>query len=80
MMILEENTGLFFIVFLGILLISTSIHEVCQAIAAKYYGDTSASDAGRISLNPIRHIDPFLTIFFPAVFFFSYSDGSNHCC
>jgi Zn-dependent protease len=68
-MIIEKNTGLFFVVFLGVLLVSISLHEVCHAIAAKYYGDNSASNAGRISLNPVRHVDPFLTIFFPVVFF-----------
>lgn len=42
-------------------------HEAAHGYAAKYFGDMTAYNAGRISLNPLRHIDPFGTILLPAL-------------
>lgn len=39
-------------------LICLTVHELCHGLAAYRLGDTTAKDAGRLSLNPIRHIDP----------------------
>lgn len=64
---LEASTTTFFVIFIVSLFMSTAVHELCHALAAKYYGDTLAEQMGRISLNPLKHIDPFLTIIFPAV-------------
>jgi len=47
------------------------VHEVCHGLAAYALGDPTAYRAGRLSLNPIKHIDLFWTILFPAVLFFS---------
>lgn len=44
-----------------------TVHEAAHGYAAKYFGDMTAYNAGRISLNPIRHIDPFGTILLPAL-------------
>lgn len=41
------------------------IHEVSHGWAALALGDTTARDAGRLSLNPLKHIDPFGTIVLP---------------
>jgi Zn-dependent protease len=46
-----------------------TLHEAAHAYAAKYFGDTTAFDAGRMSLNPLRHIDPFGTIALPIITF-----------
>jgi Zn-dependent protease len=46
-----------------------TLHEAAHAYAAKYFGDTTAFAAGRMSLNPLRHIDPFGTILLPALMF-----------
>ena len=35
-----------------------SFHEMCHGLTALYLGDPTAKNAGRISLNPLRHIDP----------------------
>ena len=35
-----------------------TLHEAAHGYAARHFGDPTAYDAGRISLNPIRHIDP----------------------
>lgn len=64
--------------FLGQLLISGPpfiiaivLHEVAHGYVAKLLGDKTASDQGRITLNPIKHIDPFLSIILPALLIFS---------
>jgi Zn-dependent protease len=42
-----------------------TLHEAAHAYAAKYFGDLTAYSQGRVSLNPIRHIDPIGTIGLP---------------
>ena len=42
-----------------------TLHEAAHAYAAKYFGDLTAYSQGRMSLNPVRHIDPFGTILIP---------------
>jgi Zn-dependent protease len=44
------------------LLIAFTIHELAHAVTANYLGDLTPKRMGRISLNPIRHLDPFGTI------------------
>lgn len=44
-----------------------SFHEAAHAWAANRLGDPTAKDLGRITMNPIAHIDPFMTILFPAM-------------
>lgn len=44
-----------------------TVHEAAHGYAAKYFGDMTAYKAGRISLNPMRHIDLFGTIILPAL-------------
>ena len=41
------------------------IHEVMHGYASYWLGDDTAKMQGRLSLNPIKHIDPFLTILLP---------------
>lgn len=40
-------------------------HEVAHGAVARMFGDMTASNAGRLSLNPIRHVDPFGTVILP---------------
>ena len=40
------------------LVLSLTVHELGHALVAKWFGDTTAERAGRITLNPIAHIDP----------------------
>jgi len=42
-------------------------HEVAHGVAAYMLGDTTAKDRGRLSLNPLRHIDPFGTVLLPVI-------------
>lgn len=53
------------IILFPVLLLSMSIHEVMHAIAADNLGDDTARLMGRISLNPLRHIDPVFTFAVP---------------
>ena len=45
-----------------VLLIAFTIHELAHAVTANYLGDLTPRRQGRITLNPIRHLDPFGTI------------------
>ncbi len=49
------------------LAIAIVFHEVAHGRAAKYFGDMTASEQGRLSLNPIRHIDPIGTVILPLI-------------
>lgn len=50
---------------------SIIIHEVSHAFASYALGDDSAKRAGRLSLNPLKHIDPFGTVLLPLILYFS---------
>lgn len=59
-------------IFLGILiygipiLLAITLHEAAHGYAALFYGDDTAQRAGRISMNPLRHVDPIGTLLLPA--------------
>lgn len=59
--------GLIQIIALGAIPITFAItlHEASHGYAARHFGDSTAAEAGRISLNPLRHIDPVGTIAVP---------------
>lgn len=50
---------------LGIVLLSMTLHEAMHAYASYWLGDDTAKLQGRLTLNPVAHIDPFLTILLP---------------
>jgi len=50
-----------------VLIFSVMIHEVAHGIAAEMQGDPTARMAGRITFNPIKHIDPFGSIILPMI-------------
>lgn len=52
---------------IAMIVISLGAHEAAHGWVALKCGDTTARDLGRITLNPIPHIDPFLTIVLPAI-------------
>lgn len=49
------------------LIFAITFHEAAHAYTANKYGDNTAYILGRLSLNPLRHIDPLGTIFFPLI-------------
>lgn len=53
------------------LLFGITLHEAAHGYVARMFGDPTAYEAGRISLNPIRHVDPIGTIAVPLFLLFS---------
>lgn len=51
-------------------LFAITLHEVAHGLCAKFLGDDTAQKAGRLSLNPLRHVDPVGTLLVPAMLFF----------
>ncbi len=51
-------------------LFAITLHEAAHGYVARFFGDPTAQQAGRISLNPLRHIDPVGTIVVPLVLLF----------
>lgn len=49
------------------ILFAITLHEAAHAFAARYFGDLTAYSQGRMSLNPVKHIDPIGTIAIPLV-------------
>lgn len=54
-------------IVLGVILLSMTLHEAMHGFVAYFLGDDTAKREGRLTLNPIKHIDPFLTIILPLV-------------
>src|SRR5690348_17157442 len=59
-------------------LFAITLHEAAHGYVARYFGDMTAHAQGRISLNPIRHIDPVGTIAVPALILFASSLAGTH--
>ncbi|MBI1891805.1 MAG: site-2 protease family protein [Burkholderiales bacterium] len=59
-----------FAVYVLPILFAITLHEASHAYAAKYFGDSTAYLQGRMSLNPVKHIDPVGTIIIPVVLYF----------
>ncbi|MCE9585548.1 site-2 protease family protein [Candidatus Nomurabacteria bacterium] len=57
---------LFFII---ILIMSVVIHELCHGFMADFLGDRTARYAGRLTLNPLKHLDPFGSIILPGMLY-----------
>ncbi|HEY1636498.1 MAG TPA: site-2 protease family protein [Acidimicrobiales bacterium] len=55
------------LVFFAVLIPSIILHEVSHGVVALAFGDDTAKRAGRLTLNPLAHIDPFGTIILPAL-------------
>ena len=52
-----------------ITIISMVLHEIAHGYVAYWLGDNTAKYSGRLSLNPIKHIDPVMTIIVPVVLY-----------
>lgn len=60
-----------FILYMVALIFSLSVHESAHAWMSNHFGDDLARLQGRISLNPVAHVDPIGTLLFPALSFFT---------
>jgi len=52
-------------------IIAITLHEAAHGFVARHFGDDTAAKAGRVTLNPLKHIDPFGTIILPAILLLS---------
>jgi Zn-dependent protease len=59
------NEAILIILYFFILIYSIILHEVAHGVMASWLGDKTAEYAGRITANPLKHIDPFMTIIVP---------------
>jgi len=69
----ENSIQLEFLIWAPVLLFSVVAHEYAHAEAAFRQGDKTAYLRGRLTLNPLKHIDPLMTIIFPALLWFSHA-------
>lgn len=65
-----NNPGQIVIVF-AIILVSVILHELMHGVVAYFLGDNTAKDEGRLTLNPIKHIDPVFSILVPLLMYLS---------
>jgi Zn-dependent protease len=71
---LSPNSTLYVVsVWVLPLVIAITFHEAAHGFVAHHFGDNTAWDRGRVSFNPLKHIDPFGTLLLPAVLLFSHS-------
>ena len=57
--------GIDIIFYIAVLIMSVVIHEISHGYAAEYFGDKTARYAGRLTLNPLKHLDLFGSIILP---------------
>lgn len=57
------------IIVLIVILGSVILHELAHGVTAYWLGDHTAKEAGRLTFNPIKHIDPFMSIIVPVVLY-----------
>lgn len=60
---IDEQTFIYF----GCLVVAVILHEISHGVVALWFGDRTAKDAGRLTLNPVAHVDPFGTLILPAM-------------
>ena len=71
--IMQDTMDIFIVFQIIILIFSVIIHEVSHGAMARFLGDKTAEYAGRLTLNPLKHIDPMGSIILPAILILSHS-------
>ncbi len=56
---------LYLLIVVVVIFISMTLHEIMHGYVSYWLGDNTAKYAGRLSFNPLKHVDPFLTIILP---------------
>ena len=56
-------------IILVIVVTSVILHELAHGLVAYWLGDRTAKDAGRLTFNPLKHIDPYMSILVPVVLY-----------
>ena len=67
-MLESHNLG-WLIILIIIVIISVILHELAHGVMAYWLGDHTAKDAGRLSFNPLKHIDPYMSILVPVILY-----------
>lgn len=62
---MDSATITYIFVVIGVILVSMTLHEAMHGYVAYFLGDDTAKLQGRLTLNPLKHIDPFLTLILP---------------
>ncbi|MCL2280964.1 site-2 protease family protein [Candidatus Saccharibacteria bacterium] len=57
----------YLVIVIAVVFFSMVLHELMHGLTAYWLGDTTAQEQGRLTLNPIKHIDPFLTLLLPVM-------------
>ena len=57
----------YLVIVIAVVFASMVLHELMHGLTALWLGDTTAKENGRLTLNPLKHIDPFLTILLPVM-------------
>ena|SRR3989338_4420521 len=65
--------GIIFLIYIVVFIGSVILHEIAHGFVANFFGDDTARIAGRLSLNPVVHIDPVGSILVPLLLFVSNS-------
>ena len=65
---MDINFG-YVVIVLVITVFSVVLHELSHGIVAYWLGDRTAKDAGRLTFNPIKHIDPYMSILVPVILY-----------
>jgi len=68
---LSNLSGSELVIVLLSIIIALSIHEAMHAYVAHWLGDTTAQDMGRLTLNPLKHIDAVTTVLLPMILILS---------
>ena len=63
----SKSTIIILAVVFVVTLLSMILHELMHGLTAYWLGDDTAKEEGRLTLNPLKHIDPFLTILLPLI-------------
>lgn len=59
------------LIILVVILLSMVLHELAHGIVAYWLGDNTAKDDGRLTLNPLKHLDPVMSFLIPLMMFFT---------
>ncbi|MBQ6130327.1 site-2 protease family protein [Candidatus Saccharibacteria bacterium] len=59
------------VIVVGIIIISMVLHELAHGWVAYKLGDDTAKEDGRLTLNPLKHLDPFMSVILPVLLYLS---------
>lgn len=57
------------LIVLAIILVSMVLHELAHGVVAYWLGDTTAKEDGRLTLNPLKHLDPYMSVILPMLLY-----------